>query len=322
MRYEPVGADQVGNSAIDSTALKHLALDLGFTTVGVTPSVPITEALAAYHEWLGLGFYAEMQYLADHEALKQDPRHLLPSAKSAIVVSLNYYQEPQSPIKIARYALGRDYHKVLRSKLKNLATRLTKDHPGAEFRACVDSAPILERAYAHLAGLGWFGKNTMLIDSRRGSWFFIGVLLSSIEFQPDQKSEGGCGTCHKCIEACPTGAIVNQNDRWQIDSSQCISYQTIEKKGPLAVETDGWVFGCDVCQEVCPFNEPRVSQPQRAIITTEPGFLSIKNFPTLVDLAQINHEDWDALTQGSALRRAGHEGLKRNASMALDRMRR
>ena len=216
--------------------------------------------------------------------------------------------ETQSAISVC--ALGRDYHKVLRTKLRNLAAQLTKNHPGAEFRACVDSAPILERSYAHLAGLGWFGKNTMLIDSKRGSWFFIGVLLSSIEFQPDQPSEGGCGTCHKCIDACPTGAIVNENDRWQIDSNQCISYQTIEKEGDLTVNTNGWVFGCDICQEVCPFNEPRASQPQRATATTEPDFLKRKNFPTLVELAQISRDDWDTLTQGSALRRTGFEGAK------------
>ena len=312
-----MGVDLAIVVKVDKTDLKKLAHDLGFTTIGVTPAVPIAEALSAYRGWLGLGYHGEMQYLADHEALKQDPKALLPSAKSVIVVSLNYYQEPQTPIKIARYALGRDYHKVLRSMLKRLGEELTKEYPAAEFRACVDSAPLLERAYAQLAGLGWFGKNTMLIDSKRGSWFFIGVLLSSVEFEPDEPSQGGCGTCHKCVDACPTGAIIHQDNRWQIDSRQCISYQTIEKKGDLTVDTDGWVFGCDVCQEVCPFNEVRASQPLRAGTTREPGFLGQRTFPSLAELADISHEDWHQLTQGSAIRRTGYEGLKRNVQKAL-----
>jgi epoxyqueuosine reductase len=302
---------------VDSSELKRIALELGFTTVGVAPALPIAEALLTYRQWLSREFHGEMAYMADHEPLKQDPRSLLPSAQSVIVVTMNYYQEPVARVKVARYALGRDYHKVLRSRLRRLAGSLSMLYPEAEFRACVDSAPLLERSYAHLAGLGWFGKNTMLIDSKRGSWFFIGVLLSSVPFVSDEPSPGGCGTCRACIDACPTGAIVNVDDRWQIDSRQCISYQTIEKKGELTVDTNGWVFGCDVCQEVCPFNAVRVTQPQRSVLTSEPDFLSVKQFPTLVELAQISNEDWDVLTQGSAMRRAGHEGLMRNANAAL-----
>ncbi len=301
---------------VDSSELKRIANELGFTTVGVAPALPIAEALQAYHQWLSRGFHGEMAYLADHEILKQDPRSLLPSAQAVIVVTMNYFQESTSPVKVARYALGRDYHKVLRSRLRRLASSLSRLHPDAEFRACVDSAPLLERSYAHLAGLGWVGKNTMLIDSKRGSWFFIGVLLSSVPFASDEPSLGGCGTCRACIDACPTGAIVNLNDRWQVDSRQCISYQTIEKRGELTVDTDGWVFGCDVCQEVCPFNAVRPSQPLRAAVTTEPDFLAVRRFPSLVELAQISHEDWDGLTQGSAVRRTGYEGLKRNAAAA------
>lgn len=298
---------------VDSSELKRIALDLGFTTVGVAPALPVSDALEAYREWLGHDFHGEMQYLADHEVLKQDPCSLLPSAKSAVVVTMNYYQEPSIPIKVARYALGRDYHKVLRSRLRRLSSSMSLIHPEAEFRACVDSAPLLERSYAQLAGLGWFGKNTMLIDSKRGSWFFIGVLLTSIAFELDSPSLGGCGSCRACIDACPTGAIVNVDERWQVDSRECISYQTIEKRGELTLNTDGWVFGCDVCQEVCPFNTPRSSQPLRSMVTSESEFLNVRQFPSLVELAQISHGDWDSLTQGSAMRRTGYEGLKRNA---------
>lgn len=302
---------------VDSSEVKRLALELGFTTVGIAPIDVPSEALSAYHQWIEDGFHGEMGYMAENEPLKQDVRSLLPTAKSVIAVSLSYYQQPSASIKIARYALGRDYHKVLRGKLKRLADELGHIFPDSDWRACVDSAPVLERTFAHLAGLGWFGKNTMLIDSRRGSWFFIGLLLSSVEFQSDAPSIGGCGTCKKCIEACPTGAIVQVADRWQVDARSCISYQTIEKKGSLEVNTDGWVFGCDVCQEVCPFNEVRNSQPLRSATTTEPDFLRQRRFPTLFELANLGHADWDELTKGSAIRRTGLEGLTRNALAAL-----
>jgi len=302
---------------VDSAQVKQQALDLGFTNVGIAPAVALLPAREAYRQWLKQDFHGEMAYLAEHEELKTTPTNLLPSAKSAIVVSLNYFQEPQATVKVARYALGRDYHKELRGRLRQFETLLKTEHPDAEFRACVDSAPILERSYALMAGIGWFGKNTMLIDSKRGSWFFLGVLLTSIPFQPDDPSNGGCGTCQKCIEACPTGAIVQLDNRWQIDARSCISYQTIEKKGELDVDTHGWLFGCDVCQEVCPFNEQRASQPMRAETTTNEGFLKQRQFPSLQQIIDMDYETWDELTRGSAIRRAGYEGLKRNARAAL-----
>lgn len=297
---------------ISSEALKGRALELGFSTVGVAPAVPIPEALATYRQWLAEGYHADMEYLAKHEALKQSPQALLPNCQSVIAVTLNYYQDPpMRDGKIARYALGRDYHKVLRSKLGKLSKFVTEQHTGAINRVCVDSAPILDRAYASLSGLGWFGKNTMLIDSKRGSWFFIGLLLTTVPYESDQPSIGGCGTCRKCIDACPTGAIKLLNGRYQVDSRQCISYQTIENKGELAVDTNGWAFGCDICQEVCPFNQPRESQPLRAQVTEEPDFL--------LSLAanigpNMSEEEWDRATQGSPIRRAGYAGWLRNTS--------
>jgi epoxyqueuosine reductase len=297
-----------------SSEIKKQALEMGFTTVGVAPAVPIPEAMAAYRAWLKEGFHADMEYLAEHESLKSDLNALLPGVRSVVAVTLNYYQEPPaSDLKIARYALGRDYHKVLRSKLKKLALAL----PEHQNRVCVDSAPTLDRAYAFLAGLGWFGKNTMLIDSQRGSWFFIGLLLTTAQLEPDKPSLGGCGTCRKCIDACPTGAIVQLENRWQIDARKCISYQTIENRGELTEDLHGWTFGCDICQEVCPFNTQRTSQPLRAQNTSEPDFLNPKQWPSLVQLAQIEHSEWDQLTQGSATRRATFEGIKRNAKANL-----
>ena len=265
-----------------------------------------------------------MAYLEKQLPLKSSPLELLPEAQSIVAVALNYGQP--NPVRagyprIARYALGRDYHKVLRGKLKRLAAWIEAAHPGAKCRPCVDSAPIFERDYANLAGLGWFGKNTCLIDSKRGSWFFIGLLLTSVPFDLDSPSKGSCGTCRKCIEACPTGAIVLDDGRWQIDSRSCISYLTIEHKGPFSNGTlekvGDWTFGCDICQEVCPFNEPRASQRLRSVKTKELDFLTPRTMPKLSNLAELAHEEWDLLTQGSAIRRAGFEGLKRNAKANL-----
>lgn len=307
-----------------SDALKRAALELGFTSVGICDAVP-SPHIDAYRAWIAKGYHGTMSYLDRHQEAKGDPRTLLPSAKSIVAVTLNYNQlnswKPGAP-KIARYALGRDYHKVMAAKLKRLTKEIEKRHPGAESRAVVDSAPILERDYAWLAGLGWFGKNTCLIDSRRGSWFFIGLTLTSVHFLPDLPAVGGCGTCTRCIEACPTGALVFKDDRWQLDARRCISYLTIEHEGRISEELSeklsGWTFGCDICQEVCPFNQPRASQPLRATQTEEPDFLNPRRWPDLKQLRQISFEDWDELTRGSPVRRAGHAGLKRNARLSLE----
>lgn len=305
----------------DVDSLKQQALSLGFSTCGVAPPVPAPH-LAEYQAWLANGFHGEMEYLRNQVPLKEHPERLLPGVRSVIVVTLNYLQ-PNEPgagePRIARYALGRDYHKVIRGKLKKLAAWIEREHPGAECRPCVDSAPIFERDYARLAGLGWFGKNTMLIDSKRGSWFFIGVLLTTVEFAPDEPAQGGCGTCMRCVEACPTGAIVFLNGRWQVDARHCVSYLTIEYEGPLDRDTGGWTFGCDTCQEVCPFNQPRENAPLRAQTTQEPDFLARREWPSLVELAELTEERWDDLTRGSPVRRAGWDGIRRNAKNNLRR---
>ena len=312
---------------MEATAgLKEQAHSLGFDLVGVCP-VSKPPHLDAYRSWLEKGYQGTMAYLAKHQALKSDPRQLLPSAKSVVVVGLNYNQPNparQGHPHIARYALGRDYHKVLRGKLKKLQLWLQSQHPDSEARICVDSAPIMERDFANLAGLGWFGKNTMVINSQRGSWFFIGILLTSIEFESDHPAIGGCGTCKACIEACPTGAIVFEDERWQVDARRCISYLTIEHKGEIAqdlMEKMGdWTFGCDVCQEVCPFNQPRESQPLRAQVTSEPDFLARREWPSLAQLPQLELETWEGLTQGSAIRRTGLDGIRRNAKVNLENL--
>jgi epoxyqueuosine reductase len=247
--------------------------------------------------------------------------------RSIVAVGLNYHQAEstsnETP-RIAEYAQGRDYHKVIRGKLNALARWLKANEPGVECRPCVDSAPIFERDYANLAGLGWFGKNTMLINSHRGSWFFIGLLLTTAELKPSTPAIGGCGSCHKCIEACPTGAIVFEDGRWQVDARRCISYLTIEYRGEIPPEIakrmGDWTFGCDVCQQVCPFNQPREHQPLRAAPTREPDFQNVRHWPLLIELADISYGDWDQLTQGSPVRRTGYEGIRRNARVALSNL--
>lgn len=309
--------------AVRSTeSLKLEANRLGFELCGVAAAVE-TPHIAAYRRWLERGFHGEMGYLAEHLSLKIHPENLLPGVRSVIAVGLNYNQ-PNPPRegqpRIARYAQGRDYHKVIRAKLRRLAEWIERECPGAECRPCVDSAPICERDFANLAGLGWFGKNTMLINSQRGSWFFLGILLTTAEFKPDAPAVGGCGTCRRCIEACPTGAIVNADGRWQVDARSCISYLTIEHDGEipptLAERMAGWTFGCDICQEVCPFNQPRENNPLRAEITREPDFLLRRDWPSLEEIENLPYETWDVLTQGSPVRRTGLEGLKRNARIS------
>ncbi len=302
---------------LESASLKEYARDLGFDTVGVC-AAERPPHFEAYEEWIGKGYHGTMSYLLRHLTLKDDASKLLAGAESIVAVTLNYNQpnpEVEGMPRIARYALGRDYHKVVKSKLIRLAEWIEKQNPGAKCRPCIDSAPIMERDYAQLAGLGWFGKNTMLIDSRRGSWFFIGLLLTTIEYERDAPAVGGCGECRDCIDACPTGAIVHEGGRWQVDARRCISYLTIEHKGAIELDTGGWTFGCDICQEVCPFNRARPSQPLRGQITRERDFLAKRDWPSLHDLASIGEEEWDRLTRGSPVRRTGLIGLRRNAAI-------
>lgn len=294
--------------------LEAAALALGFSQVGVAAVGP-SETGGYLREWLAAGRHGTMTWLEGHTELRDDPRNLLEGARSVVVVALDYgapRETDPTRARIARYSLGRDYHKVIRGKLRRLATLV----PG-ESRVCVDSAPLPEREWARRAGLGWFGKNTLLIDSRRGSWFFIGVLLCEWEFSSDAPALGGCGTCTQCVDACPTGAILHDGERWTVHSPLCLSYQTIEHRGPLTGELHGWTLGCDICQEVCPFNHPRESQPLRGRPATDPDLLARREWPSLVELAELSYEEWDVLTRGSAVRRTGWEGLRRNAHRNL-----
>lgn len=310
------------SAALLSQRLKTRAHEIGFELAGIcTAGEP--ETWPFYAEWVAAGRHAGMDYLVRSLELRKSLDSILPGTRSVLAVGLNYnhtlvHQEGQP--KIARYALGRDYHPLFRKTLSRLAKELAIDYPEGEFRAVADSAPLLERELAQRAGLGWPGKNTCLIHSQKGSWYLLGFLLTTLEAEPDEPAKGGCGTCRLCIEACPTGAIIFDKDRWQVDSNNCISYWTIENKGPIpseiASKLNGWTFGCDICQEVCPFNQPRVSQPERAIEAVHPD-LKPRRWPNLQQLAQISYEDWDVMTQGSPVRRRGWQGLRWNAQACL-----
>lgn len=302
---------------------KHRLGEEGFDLIGIcSAEEPVTAD--AYDSWLAKGYHGQMAYLERHSQLKKNPRLLLPGARSVIMVGLNYAQSGEhrsGQPRVATYALGRDYHGVIRGKLKRVAKALQQEASAAQFRICIDSAPLLERELAVRAGLGWIGKNTMLIDSRRGSWFLLGAMLTTLDLPFDAPAIGGCGNCRTCIDACPTGCIVFEDDRWQIDARRCISYLTIEHKGPIDAALSGmvgdWTFGCDVCQAVCPFNQRRSSQPQRAQTTREPAFLERRHLPSLSESMGLTDAAWDALSIGSPIRRAKLAGWQRNVAVNL-----
>ncbi|HEX6307280.1 MAG TPA: tRNA epoxyqueuosine(34) reductase QueG [Longimicrobiales bacterium] len=316
---------------------------LGFDLAGITDVGP-SEHAAFYRAWLAAGRHGEMSYLARPDAVE---RRLRPDTgfagvRSAIVVAQNYYvaddDEPDASRGIiARYARGRDYHKVMKRKLLRLL-RWLEGEVGHELplaRAYVDTGPVLERELARRAGLGWFGRNTMLIDPRRGSYFFLGTLLTELELESDAPFETDhCGTCSACVSACPTGALLGRDATGApvIDATRCISYLTIEQRGPIPRELrpliGNRVFGCDICQSVCPFNNDRFVR-----ITCERDYRSYwreardrpevpmdlpgTEAPSLVALMRMTREEWDVWTRGSGIRRAGYAGFKRNVAVAM-----
>jgi epoxyqueuosine reductase len=305
--------------------IKSLALDCGFELAGIAAAAPVPEA-NYYHQWRADGFAGEMRYLTDRRAaLRNDPRSLLPSARSILCVGKLYNgPRPYSTnftgddlAWISRYAWGEDYHDVLRHGLLRLVDRLrAQSVESFEWKICVDTAPLLERAYARHAGLGWIAKNTCLIHQGMGSWFFLGELLLSLDLEPDQPPPDRCGTCTRCIDACPTEAIVPTGlaagPAWALDSRLCISYLTIEMRGPvpeaLRPALGRHVFGCDICQDVCPWN-------QRAPINS--AFNPAHFAPPLEMLAALSSEEFRGLFQNSPIPRARYAGFLRNVAIAM-----
>lgn len=254
------------------SALREKALSLGFRDVRVCAAeIPETDK-SAYKEWIARGLHGEMEYMARTEDLRlNDINSVLPGTKSVIVFAASYYSKNQSADensheepngKIARYALGRDYHNVFREKLAVIIEWLNNEMPGEQWRACSDSAPLLERSYARRSGIGFLGKNTMIISWMAGSFTLLAEILTTAEITPDEERFGTCGNCTRCIDACPTAAL----EPYRLNATRCISYLTIEKKSLLTDEeisaTGDWIFGCDICQEVCPYNK----NPEEGII--------------------------------------------------------
>ena len=298
--------------------LKAEGLRLGFDRVGVAPAVAAPD-YSHFLDWLDAGCAAGMGYMERHAEARGDPSRILDGARSIVMVSLVYGRPSEgepSPTegKVARYARGLDYHEVLRTKLEALLDWLRVQRPEARGRAIVDTAPLLERDYARLAGLGWIGKNTMLIDKRIGSFTFLGALLTDIELLPDAAHAADhCGTCTRCLDACPTDAF---DGPYRLDARRCISYWTIEHRGPIDEsyrdQLDGWVFGCDVCQDVCPWNRKPAAGREAAF---EPR--DDLTYPDLLQWLEQDADDFGRALRSTALRRAQRSGLARNAALVL-----
>ena len=302
--------------------IKARAQKLGFELVGITPAEE-SQTFRLYEKWLENGYAGEMGYLENHRRLKRDPRNCLPEAKSVISLAINYFtldpaqtrvENPERG-QISRYAWGDDYHEIIRTKLRKLAEFIDDTaHKELKQKIFVDTGPIIEREYAQKAGIGWIGKNTNFINWQSGSWYFLAELLVSVELEYDwQLPHGSCGTCVRCIEACPTDAIVAPN---VLDSRLCISYLTIELKDSIPRELrpqmGNLIFGCDICQEVCPWNS-------MATPTTEPGFHPREEniAPKLLSLINMTQAEFSKRFKNSPIKRAKRRGFLRNVAVAL-----
>lgn len=301
--------------SIESNTLfvKRESQKLGFEHCGIAKAEFLNEDARRLERWLQNGMNGTMGYMENHFDLRTDPTKLVPGAKSVITLLLNYYpekrQDPEAP-KVSKYAYGRDYHKIIRKKLKHFLNTLREEIGDIQGRGFVDSAPVLERAWATKSGLGWVGKNGNLITRQAGSFFFIATLITDLELKYDDPfAKDYCGSCRRCIESCPTGAIGEDK---VINGSQCISYYTIELKGKLIPDNvkgkfEDWVFGCDICQDVCPWN--RFSKP-----TQEEAF---KPYPEVLNFTtsqweELTEETFNETFQGSPIRRSKYEGIRRN----------
>ena len=298
--------------------IKRLARECGFEIAGIASAEPLRADSRRYLDWVDRGMAGAMGYLTDRRAhIRTDPKLLLATARSIICVAKLYNgPEPRSteaedPERgwISRYAWGEDYHGVLHRGLEQLAAKLGGDH---DYKICVDTAPLLERSYAREAGLGWIGKNTCLINQEIGSWVFLGEILTSLAIDADTPPPDRCGTCTRCIDACPTQAIALEG--YEIDARRCISYFTIELHGAAPEEMRGGigrhVFGCDICQEVCPWN-------RGAPVAEEPAFEARHFAPPLEDLASLTEDEFRSRFQGSPIQRAKYAGFLGNVAVAM-----
>jgi epoxyqueuosine reductase len=303
-----------------SIKIKMLAQRIGFSDCGIIPARQFVDDTRYLQKWLRLGMHAGMNYMENHFEKRCDPSKLVPGAKSVIVVLLNYLPnnvigESEENLILSKYAYGHDYHDIMKKMLNKFLTLINSGISGCSGRVFVDSAPVLERAAARLAGIGWIGKNCNLLSKQNGSFFFIGELIIDLPLAYDYPIGEFCGTCTKCLDACPTGALIAPK---QLDSNKCISYWTIEHKGRIDPSMKGKfqnrIFGCDICQDVCPWNQK-----------AKPG--KIKELKPSGELLEMRNSDWHNLTevkfnqlfQHSALTRTGFNGLTRNIAFVSEK---
>jgi epoxyqueuosine reductase len=306
-------------TSISSTMIKAKAKELGFHEVGIAAvgdlNVTETEKLQA---WLKMGYHADMEWMKNPK--REDIRLVMPEVRSLISMALNYYTPHQRPpgdeyAKISRYAWGRDYHKVMHKKLKELANWLESLGDNVKARYYADTGPVQDKVWAQKAGIGWIAKNGNVITRKHGSWVFLAEILTNLELESDRPSSQHCGTCTRCLQACPTGAIT---EPFVVDANRCIAYHTIENRDKelpqdIKPHLQGWVAGCDICQDVCPWNQRFAQVTDITDFQPYPSNLS----PKLVELAQISDEEWDKRFTASALRRIKPEMLRRNARANL-----
>ena len=296
----------------NSQLVKRIAKEIGFSSCGISKARFLHEEEKKFEDWLKQGYQGSMSYLERNFDKRLDPTKLVPGAKSVISLSYNYFP-PKKLISennfiISKYAYGKDYHKVLRNKLKKLFTKIRDKIGEVEGRVFVDSAPIHERAWAKLSGVGWIGKNSLLINKNQGSYFFLAEIICDLDLEYDEPVLNRCGNCTRCIDACPTDAITKAQ---VIDANKCISYLTIENKEKIPKELRGSInnsiFGCDICQDVCPWNKKSVPHNEKEFIPKK-------------ELRDLKKKDWIELTEdtfnkifeGSAVKRTKFQGLKRN----------
>lgn len=316
-----VSSDSMSVKAlVSSSQVKQKALSLGFHKVGIAAGWQSDgyegQKLQA---WVAKGYQADMEWMANPK--RGDIRLVMPEVKSVVCVALNYYTPHRRPegreyAKISRYGWGRDYHKVMHKKLKALASWLEEQGEGIQARYYADTGPVQDKVWAQKAGIGWIAKNGNVITRENGSWVFLGEVLTNVELTPDAPHTEHCGTCTRCIEACPTGAIAQP---FVVDANRCIAYHTIENRAEklpeaIAPHLQSWVAGCDICQDVCPWNQRFAKETDVAEFQPYAGNVA----PTLAELAEISDEEWDKRFPASALRRIKPEMLRRNARTNLE----
>ncbi|HJP94451.1 MAG TPA: tRNA epoxyqueuosine(34) reductase QueG [Pyrinomonadaceae bacterium] len=294
--------------------IKQRALFEGFNKVGIVGASALEDEGRRIKRWLALGYHGDMSWMSRDVEKRITPVEIFPQARSVIVVALNYFtphQHQQSPTtgKVSRYAWGDDYHDVVKTKLSSLLAWIRQQDPQTEGKICVDIQPTMDKAWAVRAGLGWLGKHSNVITQEYGSWVFIGELFLNLELEhDDERVEDHCGTCTLCIDACPTAAIT---EPYVVDSNKCISYATIELRTPELpdqMDLDGWLYGCDVCQDVCPWNRFEESTTEERF-APRPGNVNAE----LSEILELTPETYAARFRGSAMKRAKLSGLQRNA---------